>query len=141
MSPVRRLDHVAIAVADTDTALRYFRDALGLEVAHTEINEPAGARLTYLDLGNAWLQLVAPTRDDAPVAVWIREHGDGLHHLCFGVDDVEGDARALGDGGEVRLGSGRGRPSAFIPGGVWHGTGIECTAYEPEDDAMRALGG
>ena len=133
MTPIRRLDHVAVAVADTEAALAYFRDVLGLAVAHAEVNEAVGVRLTYLDAGNAWLQLVEPLSEDSPVAAHIREHGDGLHHICFGVDDVERDAGTLGDGGEVRLGSGRGRPSAFVPGPVRHGTRVECTAYEPGD--------
>jgi methylmalonyl-CoA/ethylmalonyl-CoA epimerase len=140
VTPIRRLDHVAIAVADTEVALTYFRDVLGLAVVHSERNEPVGVRLTYLDAGNAFLQLVEPLRDDSPIAAHVREHGDGLHHICFAVDDVERDAHALGDGAEIRLGSGRGRPAAFVPGPVQHGTPVECTAYEPGDDAVRRVG-
>ena len=130
MTPIRSLDHVAVAVADTDAALRYFRDVLGLTVSHSEHNEAAGVRLTYLDAGNAWVQLVEPLRGDSPVAAHLREHGDGLHHICFGVDDVARAAQALGDGGDVRVGSGRGHQSAFVPGPVRHGTPVECTQFE-----------
>jgi methylmalonyl-CoA/ethylmalonyl-CoA epimerase len=140
MTPIRRLDHVAIAVRDTDAALGYFRDVLGLAVVHSEVNEPAGARLTYLDAGNCWLQLVEPLRGDAPIAEHLREHGEGLHHLCFAVDDVERDVRALSDGVAPPLGSGRGRTSAFVPGAPQFGTRVECTTYAPEDDAVRPLG-
>lgn len=135
MTPLRRLDHVGIAVADTERALDYFVRVLGLEVKHSEVNEPVGVRLTYLDVGNAWLQLVEPLRDDTPIAAHLREQGEGIHHICFGVDDVERDAQALGDGGEVSVGSGRGRPSAFLPGAPVHGTRIECTRFEPGDGA------
>lgn len=134
MTPIRRLDHVGIAIRDTVAALHYFRDRLGLRVVSTEDNVQVGARLTYLDLGNAWLQLVQPLRDDSPLTEYLRQHGEGLHHVCFAVDDVERDAALLGDGGALRVGSGRGRPSAFLPGSPRHGTRIECTLFELADD-------
>ncbi|MBS1883493.1 MAG: VOC family protein, partial [Actinobacteria bacterium] len=87
-SPIQRLDHVAIAVRDTEAALSYFRDRLGLAVVSSEENAPAQARLTYLDAGNAFIQLVAPLAAGAPIAGHLRRHGEGLHHVCFGVDDV-----------------------------------------------------
>jgi Glyoxalase/Bleomycin resistance protein/Dioxygenase superfamily len=69
-------------------------------------------RLTYLDAGNAFIQLVESLDDDNPIAAHLAEHGEGLHHICFGVDDVSGVAARLGDGTEVAVGGGRGRTSA-----------------------------
>ena len=50
-------------------------------------------RLTYLDAGNAFLQLVEPLDPASALATWLDEHGEGLHHICFGVDDVPAAAR------------------------------------------------
>jgi methylmalonyl-CoA/ethylmalonyl-CoA epimerase len=129
MSEPLSVDHVAIAVFDADVALEHFRDRLGLAVVHDERNDAAGARLVYLDVGPILLQLVAPLRDDAPVAAWLDEHGEGLHHLCFAADDVLGTAAALAtpDAGPVTPGSGRGRVSALVPGAPVHGTRLELT--------------
>jgi methylmalonyl-CoA/ethylmalonyl-CoA epimerase len=52
-------------------------------------------RLTHLDLGNTQLQLVQPLASDHPLAAWLAEHGPGLHHFCFGVDDVSEATEAL----------------------------------------------
>src|SRR2546425_12819764 len=60
MTVLRRLDHVAVAVRDTDDALHYFRDRLGLEGSRSEEIESPHVRLTYLDPGNAYIQLVEP---------------------------------------------------------------------------------
>lgn len=130
MSGLLGVDHVAIAVFDADVALAHFRDRLGLAVVHDERNQTAGARLVYLDAGPILLQLVAPLRDDAPVAAHLRAHGEGLHHLCFATDDVPGTAAALAgtEADAVAIGSGRGRPSAFVPGPPAHGTRLEVTA-------------
>jgi methylmalonyl-CoA/ethylmalonyl-CoA epimerase len=131
---LRRLDHVAVAVRDTDEALRYFCDRLGLRVASAEELDSPHVRLTYLDAGNAYIQLVQPLERNADLARWLDDHGEGLHHVCFGVDDVVAAARELGDGAEPARGSGRGRASAFVPGASEHGLRLECTEFRRDED-------
>jgi methylmalonyl-CoA/ethylmalonyl-CoA epimerase len=87
----RSLDHVAIVVPDTDAALKIWRDRVGLKVLFSEVVNNGALRLTHLDLGNTQLQLVQPLKADHPLQAWLAKNGAGLHHLCFGVDDV-GDA-------------------------------------------------
>lgn len=139
---IRRLDHIAIAVADTEAALRHFRDRLGLEVVALDEPPEVPVRLTYLDCGNAWLQLVEPLDPAHPVALWLAEHGEGLHHICFGVDDVEGELRRIGEPGLPLppIGSGRGRPAGFPAGLPAHGTRIECTRFDRAVDVDGVRG-
>jgi methylmalonyl-CoA/ethylmalonyl-CoA epimerase len=134
MSTIRRLDHVAFVVRDTEAALRTFADRLGLPVAHSEVQEHAGVRLTYLDCGNAFLQLVEPTDPDHDIARWLEEHGEGIHHICFGVEDALAAAAELAPEGAPAPveRSGRGHVSAFVPGDPPHGVRIECTELDPE---------
>lgn len=133
---IRRLDHVAIAVRSTEEALRHFRDRLGLSVVHTEELESPRVRLTYLDAGNAFLQLVEALDDESEIAQTLATHGEGLHHICFGVDDPVASASALStDGRAIAPGAGRGRISAFAPGGA-HGVRIEYTEFQRDVDLM-----
>ena len=136
MSSLRRLDHVAVAVADTDRALEYFAGRLGLEVASSEVIEVPHVRLTYLDAGSIFIQLVEPLDDESPIAAYIAEHGEGLHHIAFGVEDVPGVAAGLADPGAPAptIGSGRGRPSAFVPGEPHHGVRVEVTGFDRQAD-------
>ncbi len=136
MSLLRRLDHVAVAVRDTEEALRYFRDRLGLRVARSEEIPTPHVRLTYLDAGNAYIQLVEPLEPDLELARWIDENGEGLHHVCFGVEDVLGAAAELAPEGAPApaAGSGRGRVSAFVPGRPVHGVRVECTEFRRDED-------
>jgi methylmalonyl-CoA/ethylmalonyl-CoA epimerase len=83
------LDHVAILVTNTEEALRVYRDRLGLPVLLSEVVNNGAVRLTHLDMGNVQLQLVEPLDEAHPLAVHLREHGPGLHHLCFAVENVE----------------------------------------------------
>ncbi len=141
MTLVRRLDHVAVLVRSTEDALRYYTGHLGLRVhSSEEIDEPH-VRLTYLDVGNTFLQLVEPLDPSSPLGNWLAEHGEGLHHICFGVENVAAAVAALSaDGATPVLGSGRGRTSAFVSGGATHGVRIECTEFSYEQD-VELVGG
>ena len=141
MSLVRRLDHVAIAVRSTEDALRFYRDHLGLRVQSSEEIADPPVRLTYVDTGNAYLQLVEPLDESSAIATWLAEHGEGLHHLCFGVDDVEEAAAAMSDPGTVvTLGNGRGRVSAFVSTERSHGVRLECTQFQRAADVDATPG-
>ena len=83
------LDHLAIAVPDTEEALKLWRDTMGFEVVCSEKVNDATVLLTHLDLGNTHLQLVEPIVPDHPLHEWLDKNGPGLHHLCFKVDDVD----------------------------------------------------
>ncbi|MEO9596135.1 VOC family protein [Rhodopirellula bahusiensis] len=83
-----KLDHIAIVVRNTDEALSFYRDQLGLPVVIDENIESGNVRLTHLDMGNLHLQLVQPLTDDHPLMDHLNQHGEGLHHLCFETDDV-----------------------------------------------------
>ncbi len=132
---LRRIDHVAVAVSDADTAIAHYTSVLGLTLTHDERLPQIGVRLVYLTtddtLGSsAALQLVQPIAP-GPIAHHVTTHGDGLHHVCFAVDDL--DQALDGLAGESRSAvflGGRSRRCAFLaqqPNGVR----IELTEERP----------
>lgn len=62
-----KLDHLAIVVRDTDEALKFYRDILGLPVLFSQDLPDAPVKLTHLDMGNTHLQLVQPLTTDHPL--------------------------------------------------------------------------
>ncbi len=82
------LDHLAIAVPDTEAALQMWRDTLGFPVLYSEDVNGGTVRLTHLDLGNTHLQLVQPLTAEHPLQAWLARNGPGLHHFCLKVEDV-----------------------------------------------------
>jgi methylmalonyl-CoA/ethylmalonyl-CoA epimerase len=141
MTLVRRLDHVAVVVWSTSEALKFYEGHLGLRVQSSEEIESPPVRLTYVDTGNAFLQLVEPLDPTSSIAAWLEEHGEGLHHICFGVDDVEHAVTALSDPGtSIMLGNGRGRVSSFVSTGDSHGVRIECTEFQRASDVDAVRG-
>jgi methylmalonyl-CoA/ethylmalonyl-CoA epimerase len=116
--PIAGIDHVALVVRDIDAALPWYIDQLGFSLIGDEYSSGAGGvRLTYLDAGNVIIQLVSPTGESGPIAEHLATHGDGLHHICLAVDDIEATVTALAPGADVPVGlGGRGRRTAFLPG-------------------------
>lgn len=89
------LDHLAIAVPDTEEALKVWRDTMGFPLLYSEVVNGGSVRLTHLDLGNTQLQLVEPLTPDHPLQAWLAKNGPGLHHFCMKVENVseaQGDA-------------------------------------------------
>lgn len=99
------IDHVGVAVPDLDAAVAWYRDNLGMENLHEEINEEQGVREAMLrvngtdDGGATYLQLLEPVREGSPVAKFLERNGEGVHHLAFGTSDVAGSAAGIGERG------------------------------------------
>lgn len=82
-----RLDHIGIAVKSLQAAKIY--EALGLTVGHTETVETQKVRTAFLSVGDSNLELLEPTSPDSPIAKFIEKRGEGIHHICLRVDDIE----------------------------------------------------
>ena len=124
------IDHVAIAVADLEAAIDYYRDTFGATVAHRERIEHDGVEEALIAVAQSYVQLVSPTRPDSTVAKFIERRGEGLHHVGYRVADCAAALQAVRDaGGQLideapRPGS-RGTTVAFVhPKGAF-GTLIE----------------
>lgn len=91
----REVDHIAVVVRDTSEALTFYRDRLGLPLLFSETLDDVGVRLTHLDMGNLRLQLVEPLTEDHPLQTYLRERGEGFHHVCWKVDNIDEAMRDL----------------------------------------------
>lgn len=81
------LDHIGIAVRSLESAKVY--EALGLTIDHVEVVETQRVKTAFLSVGDSNLELLEPTSADSTVAKFIEKRGEGIHHLCFRVDDIE----------------------------------------------------
>jgi methylmalonyl-CoA/ethylmalonyl-CoA epimerase len=100
--------HVSIVVPDLLAATRRLKDLYGLTVAEPRVNDEQGVRLAYVELSNARIELMEPSRADSPVAKFLeRNPRGGIHHFCLNVDSVESTARGLTEKGARVLGNGK----------------------------------
>ena len=88
-----KLDHIGIAVRSLDAAGIY--KSLGLEIEHVETVDTQGVRTAFLSVGDSNLELLEPLSPESPVAKFIEKRGEGIHHLCFRVDDIDAQLAKL----------------------------------------------
>jgi methylmalonyl-CoA epimerase len=92
---IKKVHHVGIVVRDIELAMRFYRDTLGLPVHKVEIIHEQGVKAALLTLGDSEIELLEPWVPDTGVARYLERKGEGLHHVCFEVDDVERDLAGL----------------------------------------------
>ena len=90
MPKIKSINHVAIVVEDMDESLTFWRDALGIELREVRDVPAEKSQVAFLPLGGSEVELVKPTSDDSGIAKYLAKRGEGLHHLCLEVDDIEG---------------------------------------------------
>lgn len=83
------LDHVAIVVRDLDKAIEVYRDAFGLELSMVEEVPEQQVRAAIFGRGMGRVELICPTVKDSGVARFLEKRGEGLHHICIEVEDIE----------------------------------------------------
>jgi methylmalonyl-CoA/ethylmalonyl-CoA epimerase len=83
------LDHIGIAVRSLAERLPFYRDLLGLEHAREEEVPTERVRVAFLERGETHIELLEPLGGDGPIADFLGRRGEGIHHLCFAVDDIE----------------------------------------------------
>lgn len=92
---ITRVHHVGVVVRDMEQAMRFYRDLLGLPVHKVEVMHDQGVKAALLQVGTSEIELLEPVVADNGVARYLERKGEGLHHICFEVDDVERDLGAL----------------------------------------------
>jgi len=81
------LDHIGIAVRSLESAKIY--EALGLRVDHIETVESQGVRTAFLSVGDSNLELLEPLSADSPVGRFLARRGEGIHHICLRVSNLD----------------------------------------------------
>jgi methylmalonyl-CoA/ethylmalonyl-CoA epimerase len=105
---IKNLSHVSIVVPSLEAAAQRLQDTYGLTIGEIKVNEQQGVRMAYVDLGNAKIELMEPSRPDSPVAGFLaRNPKGGIHHFCLGVDSVDAARADLGGKGAQVLGDGK----------------------------------
>ncbi|OPL09204.1 MAG: methylmalonyl-CoA epimerase [Firmicutes bacterium ML8_F2] len=89
MNVFEKVDHIGIAVADLDEALKLYRDQLGLVCKGTEVVEEQKVKVAFLPVGESKIELLESTDPEGPVGKFIEKKGGGVHHLSFRVSNIE----------------------------------------------------
>lgn len=88
MKPIK-INHVAIVVQNIDAALSFWEQTFGLELDHVEEVPSQKSKVAFLPLGESEIELVQPTTSDSGLANFLEKRGEGMHHICIEVEDID----------------------------------------------------
>ena len=86
---IGRLVHVGIAVRSLAEKTALYRDVLGVPLTHEEVVPTERVRVAFFGSGETHVELLEPVDGSGPIAEFLERRGEGIHHLCFEVDDIE----------------------------------------------------
>lgn len=92
-----KINHLAIVVENLDSALTFWRDALGLVLNTTEENPDEQVRIGFLQVGESAIELLEPTDPESGIGKYLTKKGAGMHHICVEVDDIQAAMQHLRD--------------------------------------------
>lgn len=95
----RHINHVAIAVRDIEDSLGFYRATFGVGTDEIVDIPDQGVRAALVRIGGSQLELIQPTNDRGGVARFIDRRGEGLHHVCFEMEDLAVRLGQLRDAG------------------------------------------
>ncbi|MFO8009839.1 MAG: methylmalonyl-CoA epimerase [Dehalococcoidia bacterium] len=92
---LKRIDHVAVAVKNLDSAVSTFENLFGLKPSKIEEVPDQGVKAAMIHIGDTELELIEPVDPESGVAKFIENKGEGIHHICIEVDDTDEELTRL----------------------------------------------
>lgn len=86
---LKKIDHIGIAVAELESAVEKYKIITGTEPAHKEVVDEQKVATVFFPVGQVRLELLKGTHPDSPISKFIEKRGEGIHHICFEVDDLK----------------------------------------------------
>jgi methylmalonyl-CoA/ethylmalonyl-CoA epimerase len=99
---VKKIDHIGVAVKSIEESLKLYEDALGMELAGTEVVEEQKVRTAFLPIGDTEIELLESTDPDGPIGRYIEKRGEGVQHIAYRVENIEEAIKEMMDKG-VRM--------------------------------------
>jgi methylmalonyl-CoA/ethylmalonyl-CoA epimerase len=133
---IKKIDHVAVCVPDTDEAIARFKKLFGIEPSVREVVTSQDTEATLFPLGETSIELISPKGNDSLVK-FLDKRGPGLHHIALEVEGIEealAMLKALGVPliNEVPRKGARGHKAAFLHPKATGGVLIELVEPGPE---------
>ena len=84
------IEHIGIAVKDLQTAIPYHENVLGLKCYNVEEVKDQKVKTAFFMIGQTKIELLESTDPEGPIGKFIEKKGEGVHHIAFAVEGIEG---------------------------------------------------
>jgi len=94
---IKKIDHIAIAVQNLESALDTFQNVIGCDPETIRIEEVDSekVRVAFITIGESKIELLEPLSDESPIAKFLAKNGDGMHHIALETDDIDKETERL----------------------------------------------
>jgi methylmalonyl-CoA/ethylmalonyl-CoA epimerase len=96
---LKKINHIAVAVNNLDEAAKFYQSSLGLSLSGVEVVSAQKATVGFFQISESHIELVQPSEPGSPLEKFLETKGQGIHHICFEVDDIEAEIKELLDKG------------------------------------------
>lgn len=130
---IRKIDHLGIAVKSLDETVAFYEKVLGLTCGDRDEVASQKVRTAFFSVGETHIELLEPTSPDSPIAKFLEKNGEGIHHVAYATDDIEGQLKQAAANGarlihEVPFEGAEGKLVAFLHPKSTHGVLTEFCA-------------
>lgn len=139
---ITKIDHLGIAVNSLEESIAYYEKTLGLTCEGQEEVASQKVRTAFFAVGEVHLELLEPTDPESPIAKFLEKKGEGIHHIAFRTDDIEGQLKSASESGarlihEVPFEGAAEKLVAFLHPKSTHGVLTEFCAVKPGSAAAH----
>jgi methylmalonyl-CoA/ethylmalonyl-CoA epimerase len=94
---IKKIDHIAIAVQNLDSALETFLNVLGCDPGSVTVEEvpSENVRVAFIPVGETKIELLEPMNSESAIAKFLTKNGDGMHHIALATDDITKETERL----------------------------------------------
>lgn len=96
---IQKIDHLGIAVKNLDEVIATYEKILGLKCEHVEVVESQKVKTAFFTVGESHLEFLEATSPDSTIAKFIEKNGEGIHHVAYGTDDIQGQLKHASQAG------------------------------------------
>ncbi len=91
---IKKINHIAIAVNNLEEAAKFYQEVMGLTLSGVEVVSAQKTKVGFFKIGESNIELVQPAEPDSPLVKFLETKGQGIHHICFEVEDVEAEIKS-----------------------------------------------
>ncbi|MBU2228447.1 MAG: methylmalonyl-CoA epimerase [Proteobacteria bacterium] len=86
---MKKIEHIGVAVRNIEKSTHIFRDLLGMPLEKVYESDAIKTKIAFFPVGESTVELIEPLDPASPAAKFIEKRGEGIHHICFGVENIE----------------------------------------------------
>ncbi len=92
---IKKISHLGVAVRDLEEARAFYRSVLGLESSDPILGGEWAIEVSMVQVGDAIVELLQPVGNEGVMAKFLEKRGEGIHHICYEVDDINAEVSSL----------------------------------------------